>query len=126
MHVILNDADDKLAVDQNGERIYELLGESDHLGSAQNHSVIRLVLAPGACSPTLPHFHKRSEETYVIVSGTADIVIEGQKFSLCAGDIALAGIGEMHQITATGDTDLIALAIMAPGFDLADVFEAGE
>jgi mannose-6-phosphate isomerase-like protein (cupin superfamily) len=106
------------------ERIIELLGPSTAHGSAQNHSIIRLELAPGACSPAAPHFHKLSEETYVVLAGTADIMITGQMFSIGAGDIVTAGVGEIHQITATGGSDLVALAIMAPGYNTDDVYEA--
>jgi quercetin dioxygenase-like cupin family protein len=102
--------------DEKGERIFELL-------QAENHSMIRLELEPGAVSPSVPHFHKQSEETYVILSGEAEITIDDQKIGLTAGDIAAAGIGETHQIKAMGDHTMVALAIMAPGFKPDDVFE---
>lgn len=111
-------------LDENGERIFELLGAGDALGNLQNHSMIRLELEPGAVSPQVPHYHKLSEETYVILAGTADFFVDGASHSLEAGDIVAAHAGEQHQIRATGSETLVAFAIMAPGFNPDDVFEA--
>lgn len=116
VHIVKKSPDQEPFCDANGERIFELL-------QAENHSMIRLELAPGAVSPQVPHFHKKSEETYLILSGRAEITIGDTTISLEAGDIACAGVGEWHQIKAVGGETLIALAIMAPGFDPEDVFE---
>lgn len=123
MRIVTRDEAISPVVDENGERITELIGAAVALGGLQAHSIVRLELEPGACSPVLPHYHKRAEETYVVLSGSAVISVDGQKHALAAGDIAAVGIGEKHQIAATGDAPLIALAIMAPGFDPNDVFE---
>jgi len=125
MHIVSKTKEFQSPVLGGGEHIVELLSPHENLGNAQNHSIIRLELAPGASSPPLQHFHKNSEETYVIECGSADIVIEGKKYSLSVGDIVLVGAREMHQITATGDMELRALAIMSPGFDPGDIYEAG-
>jgi len=108
---------------ETGECIFELLGASAKLGGTKTHSIVRLELAPGASSPSVLHFHKQSEETYVILSGSAVIRGGDQKIDVDVGDIVAVGIGETHQITATGTSLLIALAIMAPGFSPDDVFE---
>lgn len=125
MHLIQSTSPVHPVVDEGGGKIFELLGANGALGGAKNHSIIRLELAPGASSPCNPHFHQRSEETYVVLSGNAELRVDDLLYVLSAGDIAAVGVGEVHQITATGDKPLTALAIMAPGFDLADVYEVG-
>jgi len=122
MRIVRKNQVDTPVIDRGGELIFELLGATDALGGTQNHSMIRLELTPGASSPAEPHFHRKTEETYVILSGHARMMIAGEVFELEAGDIMAAGIGEAHQITAAGHEPLKALAIMAPGFDPDDVF----
>lgn len=111
-------------LDERGERIFELLGAGEALGGLKNHSMIRLELEPGAVSPQVPHFHRQSEETYVILSGVADFFVDDVAYQLETGDIAVALAGEKHQIKATGDSKLVALAVMVPGFNPEDVFES--
>lgn len=116
MHIVRRQETESPFFNEAGERIFELF-------AADNHSMIRLELEPGAVSPAIPHFHKRAEETYVVLSGDAEITINNEIIPLSAGDIAVAGVGEKHQIKAVGSTPLVAFAIMAPGFDPDDVFE---
>jgi len=123
MRIVTRDKAASPVVDENGERITELIGAAPALGGLQAHSVVRLELEPGAVSPAVPHYHKGAEETYVVLSGSAVITVDGQKHALGVGDIAAVGIAEKHQIATAGKVPLIALAIMAPGFDPNDVFE---
>ncbi len=125
MRIISNSFGQTALAEETGARIFELLGPSAALGAAKNHSIIRLELAPGACSPSTPHYHKQSEETYIILEGTADLLVGAERIALKTGDIAALSAYEQHQIIATGTKALVALAVMAPGFDPADVFEAG-
>ena len=109
-------------IDLGGERIFELLNASEAGGCVKNHSMILLELDPGQASPAEAHFHKQSEETYVVLAGSATIRIDDQEFTLEAGDIAVAGMGERHQIITRGDKPLKCLAIMAKPFDMNDVY----
>jgi len=126
MRIISKDTDLRSVLVEGDERIIELVGPDVDLGGVLNHSIIRLELAPGVCSPQSPHMHKKSEETYVVLSGSAEIMIDGNRARMETGDIAVAAIGESHQIKAVGELPLIALAIMAPGFDISDVYLCDE
>ncbi|UTW58707.1 cupin domain-containing protein [Kordiimonas sp. SCSIO 12603] len=123
MHIVKMDNVKTPTIDLGGERIFELLNASTAGGGVKNHSMILLELDPGQSSPKVPHFHKHSEETYIVLSGNAEMNIEGDIFQLEEGDIAVAGCGEKHQITAVGNETLKCLAVMAAPFDMEDVFE---
>ncbi len=122
MHIVKMDNVKTPTIDLGGERIFELLNASKAGGGVQNHSMILLELDAGQASPSEAHFHKQSEETYVVLSGSAIMRIEDQEFRLEAGDVAVASIGEKHQIIAQGDQPLKCLAIMAKPFDVEDVY----
>lgn len=57
-----------------GEAVQEILGIQ--AGGVQSHSLARVIIAPGKSS--LPHYHKESEESYLILSGKAKLV--GDRF----------------------------------------------
>ena len=122
MHIVKNTDVKTPDIDMGGERIYELVNASAKGGNVQNHSIIRLELDPGVSSPRVPHFHKKSEETYVVLSGMGLFTVGQKSEQLLTGDIGVALVDEPHQITATGDTPLICLAIMAQPFNMDDVY----
>ncbi len=122
MHIVKNTDIKTPDIDMDGERIYELVNASVKGGCVQNHSIIRLELDPGMSSPAVPHYHKNSEETYVVLSGSAVFMTGNKTEQLTKGDLAVALVNEPHQITATGDMPLICLAIMAEPFNMDDVY----
>lgn len=53
-----------------------------------------IILLPGQNHPM--HFHKKKEETFNILSGEMELVLNGEKQTLLAGDMATVGRGMKH------------------------------
>lgn len=60
-----------------------------------------VVQLPGQCHPS--HYHKRKEETFQVLWGTLDIIVDGRRRTLQPGDTALVQQGVWHEFwTETG------------------------
>jgi mannose-6-phosphate isomerase-like protein (cupin superfamily) len=103
-----------------GEAVQEILGLQ--AGGVQSHSLARMTIAPGKSS--LPHFHKESEESYLILSGKAKLVIDAKSFELSPGDAVLIEPDEVHQIFNPAKQDLVFLAVCVPAWQPEDSFNA--
>ena len=103
-----------------GESVLELLGI--RAGGVHSHSLARIVIPPGKGAD--PHFHKHSEESYLILSGRAALHIDQSEFELHAGEAVLIEPMEVHQISNPGDEDLVFLAVCVPAWQPGDSFEA--
>lgn len=104
-----------------GETVFEMVGRPAVHGGATRHSLAHIVIAPGKASTR--HYHKASEETYYLLSGVGEVVIDGQTFTLRPGEACLIETGETHQIFNHGEGDLEFLAVCAPAWTPADSFE---
>jgi mannose-6-phosphate isomerase-like protein (cupin superfamily) len=69
---------------------------------------------------TQRHFHRQSEEIYVVLEGEGDLEIEGQVRRLGPGDAALIPPGAWHEIRARGV--LRFLCCCAPPYSHEDTF----
>ena len=103
-----------------GEIIYEIFGKQEHLGDTKNHGLAEAIIPPGKSSEK--HFHKKTEETYYILSGTGRIIIDEKTHTLNTGDLCLIMPGETHQMFNDNDVDVVFLAISAPAWDKDDEF----
>ena len=103
-----------------GEIIQEILGLS--AGGIEGHSLAKITIPPGNASAR--HFHKKSEESYLILSGIANLEIDDQAFTLSEGEAVLIEMNEIHQITNKNDQDLVFLAVCVPAWHPDDSFEA--
>ncbi len=101
-----------------GEVIQELLGLQ--AGGATGHSLAKITIPAGKASEA--HFHKKSEESYLILSGSATMVINGEKFYLKAGEAVLIEPEEVHQIANSGDDNLVFLAVCVPAWQPEDSY----
>jgi uncharacterized cupin superfamily protein len=52
------------------------------------------------------HTHTRTEEVYVILSGTGEILLDGTPYAVGPGSVVLTGLGTTHGLRNTGDTPL--------------------
>lgn len=102
-----------------GEIIQEILGLA--AGGTESHSLAKIIIPPGNASAR--HFHRRSEESYLILSGTANLAIDDQNFKLSEGEAVLIKPDEIHQITNQDDQDLVFLAVCVPAWHPGDSFE---
>lgn len=95
-----------------GEVVYELIGQA--AGGSQRHSLAQIVLPPGKASRK--HYHPVAEESYYILSGSAEIELDGQRAALGPGDSIILPAPQVHQIRNTGESDLVLLAVCIPAW----------
>lgn len=102
-----------------GEDIQEIIGIQS--GGIHSHSLAQVTLSPGKSSA--PHFHKKSEESYLILSGTASLIIDEVEFELMPGEAVLIEAGEVHKILNVHEANLVFLAVCVPAWEPDDSFE---
>lgn len=116
-------ADPSLVVDPlvtpSGEIIAEMIGKT--LGDEVNHSLARIVIPIGKSSNQ--HYHKVTEETYFILKGEAEMLVNGKDFKLIPGQACYLAPGDVHRIWNEGEADLVFLAFCAPAWVPDNSFE---
>jgi mannose-6-phosphate isomerase-like protein (cupin superfamily) len=60
------------------------------------------------------HFHERSDNIYLVLSGTIKSVVDGETLILNEGDLMFIPAGAAHKTTNGGDVVARALEIYAP------------
>jgi mannose-6-phosphate isomerase-like protein (cupin superfamily) len=90
------------------------------LGGAVEQSLAEATLAPGQA--TQRHFHARTEEIYVVLAGSGELEVDGERRAVEPGDAALIPPGARHQIRASGDGELRFLCCCAPAYSDEDTF----
>ncbi|HSC73253.1 MAG TPA: cupin domain-containing protein [Gaiellaceae bacterium] len=81
-------------------------------------SLAEASLAPG--QSTQRHYHRASEEIYVVLEGEGELEIAGERRRVGAGDAALIPAGDWHEISAT--SPLRFLCCCAPPYSHDDTF----
>ena len=109
-----------LIKNQGGEIIQEVLGVQ--AGGVYSYSIAEITIPPGGTA--MPHFHRETEETYLILSGVAAMQIDRERLELEAGEAVLIEPNEVHQITNNGTDNLHFLAVCVPAWQPGDSFEA--
>lgn len=95
---------------EHGEIVYELLGAAAE--NSQQHSLAQIVIPPGKASRK--HYHPVAEESYYILSGTAQLEIDGETATLGPGDSVVLLPNQVHQISNAAEDDLVLLAVCVP------------
>jgi putative monooxygenase len=103
---------DKPLETEHGEIVYELLGKA--AGGSQSHSLAQIVIPPGKGS--LRHYHPAAEESYYILSGTAQMELDGETATLNPGDSVFILPDQVHRIANAGNQNLVILAICVPAW----------
>ncbi len=98
---------------KDGSEIRELLAHRN--SSIRNQSLAEARLAPGLA--TTPHFHPRTEEIYYILSGEAEMTLDGKQHTVRTGDAIAIPPGCLHTIHNTGKQTLVFLCCCAPGYE---------
>lgn len=80
---------------------------------ARNLDVHVNVIAVGS-APGPYHYHERSENVYIVLSGVVDIFVEGEHRSLKAGDVAFIPPGLRHSAHNAGTDVAELIEIYAP------------
>jgi len=102
-----------------GETIQETLGLV--AGNVKSHSLAEIRIPPGNTSSK--HFHKFSEESYLILSGEAALNINGNEFTLYSGEAILIEPQEIHQISNQTAEELVFIAVCVPAWSPDDSFD---
>ena len=76
------------------------------------YCLIEASLAPGIGVPR--HTHTREDESYFVLSGELEAIVEGKAFVLRAGDGLMAPRDIPHQIRNSGNTENHYLLIFSP------------
>jgi mannose-6-phosphate isomerase-like protein (cupin superfamily) len=90
-------------------------------GGAANQSLAEASLEPGQATDR--HYHAASEEIYVMLAGSGELEIEGERREIAPDDAALIPAGAWHQITA-GENGARFLCCCAPPYSDEDTFFA--
>jgi mannose-6-phosphate isomerase-like protein (cupin superfamily) len=80
-------------------------------------------LPPGGLSGE--HLHTRTEEVYILLAGTGQIILNGRRSPVRAGDVVLTGLGAQHGLLNTGTEPLNWLVVELLGPQTAAVFGRG-
>jgi mannose-6-phosphate isomerase-like protein (cupin superfamily) len=73
----------------------------DAAGGARNQSLAEAELLPGQA--TQRHYHPRTEEIYVLLEGSGEMEVDGERSRVGPGDAILIPSGARHQIRAGSD-----------------------
>jgi mannose-6-phosphate isomerase-like protein (cupin superfamily) len=81
---------------------------------AQNLSLAEAIVPPGGA--TIEHYHRTSEELYLVTTGEGRLIIGDEERVVRAGDCALIAPGARHKLHNVGDAPLKMLCACAPPY----------
>jgi mannose-6-phosphate isomerase-like protein (cupin superfamily) len=85
---------------------------------ARNQSLAEATIAPGAA--TTAHYHRLTEELYLVREGRGLMLIDGEEREIGEGDCVLIPPGAMHKLHNIGERPLRVLCACAPPYSDAD------
>ena len=106
-------------VTRDGSTIREWAGPG-YTAAAVNQSLAEATVAPGAS--TIAHYHRRSEELYLVTSGSGRLRVGAEEREVRAGDCVVIPPGEPHQLHNNGDADLVVVCACSPAYSHEDTF----
>lgn len=104
---------------KDGSEIREWAGRAGAPSSpAVNQSLAEASVPPGGA--TTEHFHRRTEELYLVTAGRGRLRIGDEERDVTAGDCAVIPPGARHKIWNTGDDVLRIVCACAPAYSHED------
>ena len=85
---------------------------------AVNQSLAEASLPPGGA--TTEHFHRQSEELYLVTAGSGRLRIGGEERDIAVGDCAVIPPGARHKLWNTGDDVLRVVCACSPAYSHED------
>jgi mannose-6-phosphate isomerase-like protein (cupin superfamily) len=85
---------------------------------ARNQSLAEATIPVGGA--TTAHYHRTTEELYLIVEGRGRLVIDGEERSVGEGDCALIPPGATHKLFNEGGAPLRVVCACAPPYSDED------
>jgi mannose-6-phosphate isomerase-like protein (cupin superfamily) len=65
---------------------------------------------------TTEHYHRKTEELYLVTAGRGRLLIDGEERAIEAGDCALIPPGARHKLFNSGDEPLRVVCACAPAY----------
>jgi mannose-6-phosphate isomerase-like protein (cupin superfamily) len=81
---------------------------------AQNQSLAEATIPVGGA--TTEHYHRSSEELYLVTAGRGRLIIDGEERMIAPGDCALIPPGARHKVLNVGDEPLRIVCACAPAY----------
>ena len=101
----------------------ELIPIADPERGVKNADVHILLIKVGS-DPGKLHYHERSENIYIVLEGTLEVVVEGERFMLGPDEVGFIPPGVKHAAGNGGDTmDKVIEIYSPPGPDFHIVDE---
>jgi mannose-6-phosphate isomerase-like protein (cupin superfamily) len=113
---IINRDDVKPFITRDTSEIREILAPRN--SSIKHQSLAEARLLPGRS--TEEHYHIQTEEIYYILSGSGQMIINGERHDVGKHNGIAILPGARHRITNTGKVDLIFLCCCAPAYEHND------
>lgn len=85
---------------------------------ARNQSLAEATVPVGGA--TTEHYHRTSEELYLITAGRGRLLIDGQEAEVREGDCAVIPPGARHKLFNVGDAPLRVVCACAPPYSDED------
>jgi len=101
---------------KDGSQIREWAGRA--AAPAVNQSLAEASLPPGAA--TTEHFHRLSEELYLVTNGVGRLRVGDEEREIRAGDCAVIPPGARHKLWNTGDEVLRVVCACSPAYSHED------
>lgn len=71
---------------------------------------------------TRRHYHRVSEEIYVVVKGSGELEVDGERRHVRRGDAVLIPPGAWHELVNDGSSELRILCCCSPPYSHADTY----
>jgi mannose-6-phosphate isomerase-like protein (cupin superfamily) len=103
-------------ITKDGSEIREWAGRA--AAPAVNQSLAEAALAPGGT--TTEHFHRQSEELYLVTAGSGRLRVDGEEREIAGGDCVVIPPGARHKLWNTGDELLRIVCACSPAYSHED------
>lgn len=117
---IINREAAKIIVTAHGSEIRPLIDRTT--SSIQKCSLAEEILPPRAI--VAPHYHKRTEEIYYILTGAGEMRVGGETREVAAGDAVFIPLDHVHSLKNTGTEPIKLLLVCGAAHDFNDYFPA--
>ena len=85
---------------------------------ARNQSLAEATIPAGGA--TTAHYHRLTEELYLVTSGSGRLIVDGEEREIAEGDCALIPPGATHKLHNVGDVPLCIVCACAPAYSDED------
>ncbi len=85
---------------------------------ARNQSLAEAAIPVGGA--TTEHYHRTTEELYLVSAGRGRLLIDGEEREIGEGDCALIAPGARHKLFNVGDVPLRVICACAPAYSDED------